>query len=706
MNQTKTKKVRLSRYLKLLLSICLAVHCITTGAQSFDWAKGMGGNSDDQGYRIAVDGNGNVYVTGSFYSGTADFNPGGNGGILTNVGEFDVFLAKYDAGGSFLWAKSMGGSNDDYGYGVAVDGSGNVYVTGYSNSATADFNPGGSGGILTNIGEFDVFVAKYNSAGNFLWAKSMGGNSADQGFGIAVDGSGNVYVTGYFSSVTADFNPGGSGGMLSLAGMPSFDVFLAKYDAGGNFLWAKNMGGSSTDIGYGVTVDGSGNVYATGEFNSATADFNPGGGGGMLTPVGGTDVFLAKYDAGGNFLWAKNMGGSNTDIGYDLTVDGKGNVCMTGRFNSATADFNPGGSGGTLLTAGGIDIFVARYDSGGNFLWAKSMGGSGIDIGYGIAMDNNGDAYVTGYFSSATADFNPGGSGGTLTNNTNTGRSDVFLAKYGVGGSFLWAKSMGGSFNDIGYGVAVDPSGNVYGSGYFSSNTADFNPGGSGGTLTNTTGDYDVFVVKFGCSDTTSSYLTVSLSCGDSYTLNDSVYTAGGIYTQVFPNVSGCDSTVILDLIIMPLDKPVINVANFMLGVTGTYATYQWLLNGEPIPGAEDSAYAVTSNGNYQVAVTNGKGCVDTSDGYLITNYTGIENSNVLVKQIHVYPNPAADMAYVQSPVQVNVTVTDMEGRAIREVKNAREISLKDLAEGIYLLRIIGKDDTLIKVVKLVKQEK
>ncbi len=638
MNQTKT--IRLSRYLKLLLSICLAVHCITTGAQSFDWAKGMGGNSDDQGYRMAVDGNGNVYVTGTFYSGTADFNPGGNGGILTNVGEFDVFLAKYDAGGSFLWAKSMGGSNDDYGYGVAVDGSGNVYVTGYSNSATADFNPGGSGGILTNIGEFDVFVAKYNSAGNFLWAKSMGGNSADQGFGIAVDGSGNVYVTGYFSSVTADFNPGGSGGMLSLAGMPSFDVFLAKYDAGGNFLWAKNMGGSSTDIGYGVAVDG------------------------------------------------------------------KGNVCMTGRFNSATADFNPGGSGGTLLTVGGIDIFVARYDSGGNFLWAKSMGGSGIDIGSGIAMDNNGDAYVTGYFSSATADFNPGGSGGTLTNNTNTGRSDVFLAKYGVGGSFLWAKSMGGSFNDIGYGVAVDPSGNVYGSGYFSSNTADFNPGGSGGTLTNTTGDYDVFVVKFGCSDTTSSYLTVSLSCGDSYTLNDSVYTAGGIYTQVFPNVSGCDSTVILDLIIMPLDKPVINVANFMLGVTGTYATYQWLLNGEPIPGAEDSAYAVTSNGNYQVAVTNGKGCVDTSDGYLITNYTGIENSNVLVKQIHVYPNPAADMAYVQSPVQVNVTVTDMEGRAIREVKNAREISLKDLAEGIYLLRIIGKDDTLIKVVKLVKQEK
>ncbi len=693
--QPTKKQVRLAKYLKLLPSLCLAISCMVGNAQTFDWAKGMGGRSADYGFGVAVDGSGNVYVTGYFLSDTVDFNPGGSGGMLISAGNADVFLAKYDAAGNYIWGKNMGGRGGDYGRGVAVDGSGNVYVTGRFLSDTADFNPGGNGGAITNAGGYDGFLAKYDTGGNYIWAKSIGGRRDDEGWAVTADGNGNLYVTGGFSA-TADFNPGGSGDTLMAVG--GTDVFLARYDTGGNYLWAKSMGSNSTDRGQSLVVDTSGNVYVTGTFSS-TANFNSGGSGDTLKSAGGLDIFVAKYDAGGNFFWAKSMGGKGADYGYGVVVDGSGNVYVTGVFYSDTADFNPGGSGGKLISAGDQDGFLARYDAGGNYLWAKNIGGSGRDWGYGIAMDGSDNVCVTGTFS-GTADFNPGGSGGELMS---AGGQDVFLARYDTGGSYLWAKNMGGIGGDEGWGVAVDGSGNVYGTGRFS-DTADFNPGGSNGML-KTAGSADVFVVKFACSDTSSSYLTASLPCGESYTLNDSVYTATGTYTQIFPNISGCDSTVILDLTILPLDKPVITTDSFTLGTTGTYDTYQWLLNGEPIAGATDSTYTVTENGDYQVVVTNENGCSETSDVYTVTNYTGIEDIPALANQIRVYPNPATDIVHIYSPVKVNVALTDMAGKLIREVEaDSRSLSLEGLAEGVYLLRIADKDGLLIKTEKIIKR--
>jgi hypothetical protein len=230
---------RNSLKLRFLFTL-LAISITTINAQTFNWVKSMGGPSLDTGLGTDVDSSGNVFVTGGF-NGVADFNAGGSGGTLTSAGGTDVFLAKFDAGGNFLWAKSMGGNVDDGGNGVAVDGSGNVYVIGQFTSATADFNPGGSGGTLTNAGDYDVFLAKYDAGGNFLWVKSMGSNGVDQGEEVAVDASGNVYVTGHFTSAIVDFNPGGSGGTLTNTSANS-DIFLAKYDGVGNFLWAKSMG--------------------------------------------------------------------------------------------------------------------------------------------------------------------------------------------------------------------------------------------------------------------------------------------------------------------------------------------------------------------------------------------------------------------------------------------------------------------------------
>jgi hypothetical protein len=447
-------------------------------------------------------------------------------------------------------------------------------------------------------------------------------------------------------------------------------------------------------------VDVSGNIYVSGHFSSAPADFNAGGSGGTLTSSGGLDVFLAKYDAGGNYLWAKNMGGTGTDQSFGLAVDGNGNAYISGQFGPATANFNIGGSGAdTLKSAGSSDIFLAKYDAAGNYLWAKSMGGRGADPGRGVAVDGRGNAYVTGFFHLDSADFNAGGSGGLLTS---AGGYDVFLAKYDAAGNYLWAKNMGGITHDYGWDVAVDGSGTVYVTGRYTSTPADFNPGGSGGQLY-PTGNADVFVVKFNC-DTFSSHLAVSL-CEDSYTLNDSIYTTSGIYAQVFPNLSGCDSTITLNLTLNGhVDQPVITTDSFTLGVAGSYAGYQWILNDQLITEATDPTYTVKDNGNYRVVVTNENGCSDTSDVYPVTNYTGIEGAPVPASQIRVYPNPATNRVNIDAPVPVTISLSCIDGKMILEPEPTKTVSLKALSQGIYFLHIYDDNQRLIKVEKVVKQ--
>ncbi len=694
----------ISNVKSILATICIAGSCLTVSAQNFDWAKKMGGAGVEYSHGIAIDNGGNTYIGGTFTSTIADFNPGGSGGVLNNntAGNFmnDVFLAKYDVAGNFLWAKNTGGKGFDQGYNITVDGNGDIYITGAFNSDTAYFNRGGSGGILPRIGSgSNGFLAKYDGSGNFLWAKNMGGNGSCLGMGLTTDNNGNVYLTGYLSDGPIDFNPGGSGGSLPSRG--SFDAFLAKYDGSGSFLWVKGMGAGGNDQGWSVAVDGNGNAYVTGFFSEQGAFFDFYNNIGALTSAGRSDVFLAKYDPAGNFLWSKGMGGKDDDKGYGIAADSSGNIYATGTFSSDTTYFNPGGSGGILTRAGSEDVFLAKYDVSGNYLWAKSMGGTGSDHGNGIAVDTRGNVYVTGSFDSDTAHFNPGGSGGKLAT---VGNRDIFLAKYNTEGKYLWTKSMGGSKIDVGRSVTVGGNGNVYVTGQFTSTPADFNIGGSGDTLTSV-GFYDAFAMKFSCKDTFLFYLRDSTVCGGSYTWYGKTYTTEGIYTEVFSKVNGCDSTIILDLTFIPIDKPVITTNSFTLGVTGKYATYQWILNGIAIDAATDSVYTVKENGNYQVMVTNENGCSDTSYTYTVANYTGIENVSVLSDQIHIYPNPATDVVYIQSPVKTNIRITDIAGKVIKDQNDVTSVFIGELTGGVYFLNITDEDGVMLKVEKLVKAE-
>ena len=349
--------------------------------------------------------------------------------------------------GEFVWAKRMGGSNQDGGWGVDLDVEGNVYTTGYFNGIV-DFDPGAGTFNLTSNGQNDIFISKLDNNGNFVWAKQIGGTGFELGWDISVDGSGNVYVVGYFGG-TVDFDPGNGSFELTSAG--NDDIFVVKLNTNGNFIWAKHMGGSEMDGAESIAIDSTGNIYITGYFFS-TADFDPGSDTLFLTSTNGSDAFVSKLDNNGNLIWVEQLGGNNSAIGHSGIVSKDNNVYVTGVIGS--------------------NAFVFKLDNNGTPIFLKQMQGPGSE-GAGITVDELGNIYTTGYFN-GTVDFDP--NNGTF-NLTNTGTPDIFISKLNNMGNFVWAKQMGGGTNfSIGYQLTLDESNNLYGVGQF---------------------DNDIFITKF-----------------------------------------------------------------------------------------------------------------------------------------------------------------------------------------------------------------
>lgn len=394
-----------------------------TAGGAYQWAFSIpGSGSFSEGHSLFVDGSGNLYLTGSF-SGSADFDPGAGSANLTSNGSTDIFVAKYTTAGNYQWAFSAGGANADYGSSITVDVNGYVYVTGaFQNSA--DFDPGTGTANLSTSGLQDVFLAKYNSAGAYQWAFNIGAFSvSNEGIGVAVDAASNVYITGSFYSVV-DFDPGP--GTTNLYSIGANDIFLAKYNSSGAYQWAFNIGGGTSDVGYSVAIDNSGNVYLSGYFQGP-ADFDPGAANAYEF---GSGAFLAKYNAAGQYIWhlpIKYSGvGGNINIATSIALDQVGNIFLTGRF-SGTAEFNPNGASTVLTSNGQTDIFVAKYNGVGICKWAFNAGSTSTDVGYAIAVDDPGSVYVTGNFL-GTADFDPQPTTTNLSSNANS--SDIFVAKY------------------------------------------------------------------------------------------------------------------------------------------------------------------------------------------------------------------------------------------------------------------------------------
>jgi uncharacterized delta-60 repeat protein len=287
------------------------------------WIATLGGTLADLGQAIALDSSANVYVTGYTASG---------------AGRNDIFIAKYDASGIIQWQKTLGGTGDERGFGISVDSSGNVYVAGDTDSSGA--------------GNTDIFITKYDTSGAIQWQKTLGDTSSETGQAIALDSSGNVYVTG-----------------------GSNDVIVTKYDTSGAIQWQRSLGSSNTDYGFGISLDSSANVYITGYTASSGA--------------GSNDVLIAKYDTSGAIQWQRTLGGTNNDQGFSISIDNSGNVYVAGQTSSSGAVVQ--------------DVLITKYNTSGTIQWQRTLGGAAADFGRGIALDNSGNVYIVGQTSSSGA---------------------------------------------------------------------------------------------------------------------------------------------------------------------------------------------------------------------------------------------------------------------------------------------------------------
>ncbi len=607
------------------------------------WSQSAGGAKSDAAHSVSTDAAGNVYVTGWFASSSITFGSI----VLTNAysgyySPSDIFITKYDSNGNVLWAKSAGGTEGDWATSLSIDNEGNVYITGsfYSSSLTFGLT------TLTNSSadSSDIFITKYDSNGNVLWAKSAGGTGYDFGTNVTTDGGGNVYVTGVFDSDPITF------GSTILTNAGGYDVFITKYNSNGTVLWAKSTGGTDYDEATSVSTDGEGNVYVTGVFKSDPITF----GSMMLTNAGGDDIFITKYNTNGTVLWAKSMGGTDDDEATSVSTDAGENVYVTGSFQSSSITFGST----TLINSGGgwADIFITKYDSNGNVLWAKSEGGTYVDKAFSVATDAGANVYVTGEFYSSSITF-----GSTVL--TNAGSADIFLTKYDSNGTVLWAKRAGGTDWDFAYDVSTYTGGNVYVVGWFESPSITF-----GSTILQNSSDIhhdDIFVAK----------LSDSIDC---------------VLQKVKVSPMG------------DLDICLTGFVNLKATSQGN-VSYQWGKDGAPIPGATYKKYHATETGDYYVRVEDEVGCKAISKKKTV--YTscrlGQQTDEGLISSPKVYPNPASGRFTIEMmfPDNLNTTASvqvintlgvRLQNEEIPVVNGVlqKEIELKDVARGIYLVSV------------------
>ncbi len=454
-----------------LLALLSGMHTSLAQTPDWLWAQRAGSVGNDYSNAVCTDTDGNVYITGTFQGSTITF--GEHTLHNTSEGFLDFFVVKYDAQGNVIWAVSDGGSGDDYSYGICVDTSGNVFITGYFGSPTLAIGPSS----LTGNSTYNVFVAKYDSFGITLWGRS-GDVSVGVGYsyGIGSDASGNVYITGSFG-----YNSDITFGNQTLQSYGGYDMFLVKYDTDGNVLWANRMGGSDTDGAQAIHVDSNGNSFITGWFINE-ADF--GGISLVSTNTAYMEICVAKYDSNGNCVWANFAEVPQTGnyaSGRGIAVDGSGNAYITGYFQNSLSFGND-----TLSNEGSKGLFIAKYDSSGVPLWGRSAGGTGTDYGNAVFVDSNGNAVVTGYFTSSYLIF-----GSFPVINSNVGYNDVFIARYDPDGNVVGALGIGGPDNDYGMAVATNAEGDIHSTGYFGSYSVNF----SGTVLTNS-GSNDMYLAK------------------------------------------------------------------------------------------------------------------------------------------------------------------------------------------------------------------
>jgi uncharacterized repeat protein (TIGR01451 family) len=386
-----------------------------SNAQMLNWARDLGVSSGGMGYTGTLDAQNNVYITG----------------VLSG----NIFVSKIDPYNNLIWTKTMNGIAYPYSYSIELDQAGNIYTTGMF-VGTTDFDPGPGAYNLTPSGPYDIFVSKLDPAGNFLWAKKIGGSNSDQAFDIVTDSNGNLYLVGETYS-TSSIN----------------QIYITKMNGNGTTIWSKaigdaNGGGQARSI----ALDSLNNLYVTGSFYN-TIDFDPGIANVSLTAYGG-EIFISKFDNNGNIIWAKELenNGNGSQMANCIETDAAGNVFVSGIVRGVV-DFDPDTTTSYILSSGGTVQaihFISKFGADGSFGWAKSLGNTDLyDKANSFSLDAHGNIYMTGKFE-GVIDIDPGI---TTHNLISQGLQDVFLGKFDNDGNFIWGNRMGNATGDFGYSI-------------------------------------------------------------------------------------------------------------------------------------------------------------------------------------------------------------------------------------------------------------
>lgn len=665
---------------RLLQSFTLAA--ITTlsvplSAQNYEQAFEIGGIYEDEGRVIQVDAAKNVYLAGS-YVDSVDFDPStapGDTAIRRTSFAPNAFIAKYDSTGNFNWVSTIDGQQLIHIRDMELSPAGNLYVIGEFMD-TARFKGTSSFNTQVSNGVFDVFIAKYDTSGQILWSHSMGGPATDWGYNLTVDQNENVIITGSFL-ISMDFDPSSTGTAIISSTMGSPDIFIAKYDSNGDYIWAKNAGSAAMDEGHSIDVNRNGEIYVTG-FIGDTATFDTIG----VSNRGANDIFIAKYDALGNALWAQSLGGPASDKGTVIKENGS-NFYLAASYDSL-AYMDTSSTAPNHFGLGGEDMIIASYDAAGNYQWSKSIGGTQGEEINSLNLDSYGNLLITGSFTDSV-DFDPDVGTASLHSN---GLRDIFMAKYYPDGKYIWAYSFGSANLDQGeYILPIHDE--IYLTGGFE-DSVNFNPATNSSNVLNASANGSVFLTKFAACHNNHDFDTTSVCVGDSVIFNTQyAFKESGTFHLRMQDTSGCDTLITLLVEQNDTVNTQLSTNDPSISLNDSTSMYQWYdCNADTIINGETShTFTATANGNYAAIITDSlSGCIDTTSCVNITT-VGIKKTTSPALKLKIFPNPTSGKLFVESEEENPFRIVNQLGKVVMEgslKKGSQTINLHKLSSGIY----------------------
>lgn len=666
----------------LIFVFFLNVTILNAQSPGWDWIKTAGAESHKHSFGsvMVTDSVGNLFVSGSFQNDSIILGDI----ILYNPSAFwSLFIAKYNRTGDVLWAKRISSyiNGSVKGTGLDIDFAGNVYLAG---NYVGDTLVVESDTIFNTGFQEDIFLAKYDTSGNLIWAKALSGDHQDEVNRLEIDENGNIVLTGYFSSNS--FNLGET--TLTHPFIQSTPLpFIAKINSSGQTLWAKN-GITDTWVGGGnamdITTDQECNIYFTGSFLSNSITFD------TITLTNteflNYNVFVVKYDPSGNVVWGQSAGFSGEDQGSGISNDKNDHFYLMGTFSSSFIVFGSD----TLFNEGGMKNFLFKFTNSGNVVWKTCFGENEMDIGTSIKTDDSGSAFITGFLS----------------------EKKIFIVKYNSQGDTIWMKKAGGdTWNNKSYGIDINAAGNVFVTGSVAGPPVIFD---NDTVASNFSGCY--FVGKISFLTAIPSFAEICQGDSVFITANgatqyswspieglsdpeDSVlyaYPQTSVTYQLTGNKMGFTSFAKVQISVNPTPPiPAIIQQDSVLFSDSDYGN-QWYLNDELIPGAIFPEFQITENGIYKVCVTNYYNCSLCSD-YYIVNDLGTHNPT---ENIHVLPNPNDGIFSIETKTKIlRIDIFNIQGEKIYSSEPANQkiiITLTNAINGIYHLRMISDENAVM----------